>query len=79
MSTKTTPIVETKLWRRSKVEEFTTLSKASIDRRCRSGAFPQPIRLSKRRLVWRASEVIQWVEGLAENSVAPADIDTGAA
>ena len=49
------------LLRRTDVERRTHLSRASIYRLMRQGAFPEPIRLGGRTVRWRLSEIENWL------------------
>jgi prophage regulatory protein len=43
------------------VAELTTLSRATIERKVRSGDMPAPIYISERRKAWKESAVRQWM------------------
>ena len=43
----------------SAVAEITTLSRATIERKVRSGEMPAPIYISERRKAWKASTIQQ--------------------
>lgn len=45
----------------SAVSELTTLSRATIERKVRSGDLPPPIYLSERRKAWKESAIRQWM------------------
>ncbi len=45
----------------SAVVELTTLSRATIERKVRSGEMPPPIYISERRKAWKESAVRQWM------------------
>ena len=49
------------LIRRTKVEEKTGLSRATIFRKIAEGTFPQPIRFSANLNLWVESEVDAWI------------------
>ena len=51
------------------VMEFTSLSKAQIDRLVRDGEFPEPIYISQRRRVRCPSHIQQWLDGLLTSTV----------
>lgn len=42
------------------------LSRATLDRMVAAGLFPQPIRLTQRRLAYRADDVEAWMNAKAE-------------
>jgi prophage regulatory protein len=50
------------LW--PEVIEFSTLSKAVIQRRVKAGDFPAPVQLSPNRVAWLRDEVAAWKAGL---------------
>ena len=54
--------METKLLTPKAVCERTSLSRSSLDRLVASGEFPQPIRITERRLAYRAHDVQMWIE-----------------
>jgi len=54
--------MEVKIIRRKEVERITGLSKASIYRKMRTGAFPLPLKLGARAVAWRADEIHEWIE-----------------
>ena len=61
------------------VKEMTTLSSAEIDRRETRGAFPRRRRLSgcpKGRVVWRLSEIVEWMDSFPPLSVLPVMADS---
>jgi prophage regulatory protein len=47
------------------VAELTTLSRATIERKVRSGDMPAPIYISERRKAWVESAVRQWMSEMA--------------
>jgi prophage regulatory protein len=47
------------------VEKMTSLDITTIYRKMSAGTFPQPVKIGRRRVAWRASDIIQWQEGLA--------------
>jgi prophage regulatory protein len=42
--------------------EMTTVSRTTIWRMVRAGAFPKPIKVSANRKAWRGAEVKAWLE-----------------
>lgn len=53
--------MEPKILRRREVERHTQLSKATLYRLIRAGAFPRPIKLGERAVGWRREEIDQWI------------------
>ncbi|MBC8671928.1 helix-turn-helix transcriptional regulator [Aeromonas sp. 25-281] len=51
-----------KLIKLKDVTEMTTLSKATIYRLIKQGAFPRQIPLGPRAVAWRLSDVVTWIE-----------------
>ena len=47
----------------SAVAELTTLSRATIERKVRSGDMPAPVYISERRKAWRESAIRAWMAG----------------
>jgi prophage regulatory protein len=43
---------------------MTSLDITTIYRRMAAGAFPQPVRVGRRRVAWRASDVVKWQQNL---------------
>lgn len=56
------------LLRRPLVEEHTGLSRASIYAMMAEGAFPKPVRIGKRAVAWRQSDIATWIEQRATDS-----------
>jgi prophage regulatory protein len=46
------------------VERETSLDITTIYRRMKVGTFPQPVRLGKRRVAWRESDIAAWQASL---------------
>ena len=46
------------------IEERTSLDITTIYRKMQAGTFPQPVRVGKRRVAWRESDIAAWQEGL---------------
>jgi predicted DNA-binding transcriptional regulator AlpA/predicted XRE-type DNA-binding protein len=46
------------------VEKLTSLDITTIYRRMAAGTFPQPVRVGRRRVAWRTSDVVRWQQGL---------------
>lgn len=46
------------------LEKMTSLDITTIYRRMAAGTFPQPVRVGRRRVAWRTSDIVQWQQGL---------------
>ena len=46
------------------VERETSLDITTIYRRMKTGTFPQPVRVGKRRVAWRESDIAAWQANL---------------
>jgi len=46
------------------VEERTSLDITTIYRKMKAGTFPQPVRVGRRRVAWRESDIATWQAGL---------------
>jgi len=46
------------------VEKQTSLDITTIYRKMKAGTFPQPVRVGKRRVAWRESDIAAWEAGL---------------
>ena len=46
------------------VERETSLDITTIYRRMKAGTFPQPVRVGKRRVAWRESDIAAWQANL---------------
>ena len=46
------------------VEKMTSLDITTIYRKMSAGTFPQPVKVGRRRLAWRTSDVMQWQQEL---------------
>jgi prophage regulatory protein len=46
------------------VEKQTSLDITTIYRKMKAGTFPQPVRVGKRRVAWRESDIAAWQAGL---------------
>ena len=47
------------------LEKQTSLDITTIYRKMKDGSFPQPVRVGKRRVAWRESDVAAWQATLA--------------
>lgn len=56
---------ERQLLNKHAVEKMTSLDITTIYRRMAAGSFPQPVRIGRRRVAWRTSDIVQWQQGLA--------------
>ena len=50
-----------KIYRRRNVEHLVGLSRSTIYAMMAAGTFPKPIKLGKRAVGWRESDVLDWV------------------
>lgn len=48
----------------SDLRQLTRLSKTTIYREIRRGAFPKPLRLARNRIAWKQTEVLNWIASL---------------
>jgi prophage regulatory protein len=55
---------ETQLLNKHAVEEMTSLDITTIYRRMAAGTFPQPVKVGRRRVAWRTSDIVQWQQDL---------------
>jgi len=46
------------------VEERTSLDITTIYRKMKAGTFPQPVRVGRRRVAWRESDIAAWQDAL---------------
>lgn len=46
------------------VEQQTSLDITTIYRKMKAGTFPQPVRIGKRRVAWRESDIAAWQASL---------------
>jgi prophage regulatory protein len=54
----------TRLFDKWAVEKLTSLDITTIYRKMKDGTFPQPVRIGRRRVAWRESDIIAWQDGL---------------
>ena len=50
-----------RLLRRSEIEVKTGLTRSTIYRLMRAGAFPEPLKIGPRAVRWRATEIESWI------------------
>lgn len=53
-----------RLMRRSEVQKVTGISTSVLYREINEGTFPAPVRIGKRTVAWKASEIAAWIDGL---------------
>jgi prophage regulatory protein len=51
----------TRFIRRPEVEHLTDLSRPTIYRYIQQGQFPEPVKITKRAVGWRESDIIEWM------------------
>lgn len=54
--------METKFLTPKRVCELTSLSRSTLDRLVAAGSFPQPMRITDRRLAYNAAAVEAWMQ-----------------
>lgn len=59
---------ELKLLDKWKVEEMTSLDITTIYRKIKAGDFPKPVRVGRRRVAWRESDIAAWQTRLEEGT-----------
>jgi prophage regulatory protein len=59
-----------KILRRPAVQEITSLPTSTLYSKMADGTFPKPLKLGKRSVGWRESEVRAWLEGCKDTSAA---------
>jgi prophage regulatory protein len=59
----------TKILRRPDVETATGLSRSSIYAAISLGEFPKPVRIGKRSVGWRESDILDWIDALKPRMV----------
>jgi prophage regulatory protein len=58
------PVMADRLLDKRAVELRTSLDITTIYRKIKSGTFPPPVRIGRRRVAWRESDVAMWQEKL---------------
>jgi prophage regulatory protein len=48
------------------VTQLTSFSRSTLDRKVASGDFPKPLKISDRRLAYRESAVVEWMQSKVE-------------
>ena len=61
------PEMQTRILRRDEVETLTGLSRATLYAMLKSGEFPKPLRLGRRAVGWRASDIEDWLAAPERN------------
>lgn len=54
--------------RRPEVEKRCGLSRSTIYQLMTDGRFPRPVRLGKRAVGWRESDIAEWLDGLSTSN-----------
>ena len=54
--------MEDRLLRRREVEEITGLSRSTIYRQMPMGEFPQSVKVGRKGVRWRASDIYAWMQ-----------------
>jgi prophage regulatory protein len=58
------PVNKPKLLDKWEVEDVTSLDITTIYRKMKAGDFPKPLRVGRRRVAWRQSDITAWQAGL---------------
>ena len=61
----------TTIMRRRAVELMTGLSRSTIYQQMADEDFPRPLKLGKRAVGWRESDIIQWLDSRTQGDVQP--------
>ncbi|NOC90613.1 AlpA family transcriptional regulator [Ruegeria sp. HKCCD6604] len=61
--------MQDKIYRRPDVESLVGLSRSTIYAMIADGSFPKPIKLGKRAVGWRQSDVLTWLDSRASEAV----------
>lgn len=56
-----------RLMRRSEVQKITGLSTSVLYREINAGTFPSPVKIGKRTVAWKASEIAAWMDSLPKS------------
>ena len=62
-------MTDDRLLRLAEVTQLTGISKSTLDRMERRGAFPRRLRLGYRSVAWRESEINAWLKNLKPEPV----------
>ena len=60
--------MEDRLLRRREAEEITGLSRSTIYRMLKTGQFPQPVRVGRKAVRWKLSDIIAWMDSMPSMS-----------
>ena len=60
--------MEDRLLKWPEVAKITGLSRTTAWREVRADRFPKPVELTTRRIGWRHSDIVAWLEGRRERS-----------
>ena len=55
---------DTQLLDKHAIERMTSLDITTIYRKMSAGTFPQPVKVGRRRVAWRTSDIIRWQQEL---------------
>jgi prophage regulatory protein len=61
-------MAENVILRRPEVEQTTGLSRSTLYAMMADGAFPRPVKLGKRAVGWRASDITAWLESREQSA-----------
>jgi len=57
-----------KLFRLNEVEEIVGFKKSKLYLMVAEGSFPAPLRLGKRSIRWKASDIYKWIESISDKN-----------
>lgn len=61
-------IIHERLLRLNEVKQLSGLSRSTLERKEQQGTFPARVRLSRRCVGWKLTEISKWIETLREAS-----------
>ncbi len=63
-----------RILRRPEVEARTGLSRSTLYAQMADGAFPKPVRLGRRAVGWRETDIVAWLESRETTGAAQDDV-----
>lgn len=62
-------LAQNRLIRQQELLAITSKSKSALYREINDGSFPAPVKIGKRAVAWKASDVVIWMEGLKKSVI----------